>query len=207
MKKYKFKQFYMKLTVNKKRLNTKGFTLIEVFLAASLLGIILVTIFSTYASGVRIWKTVKQVNLIADRKFVLTKEKVKREILGYVRDFEDIKLKGDDESFSFPAVVDSDIVELTYFYDKGEDALMCKTVKYSDSLKEKMKKRESKVFDAEDVEFSYLFYDEADGEGSGAWLASFEQEESGIPKAIKLIIEVEKQDKKEEITEIIFLPE
>ncbi|MFH1310352.1 MAG: type II secretion system protein, partial [Candidatus Omnitrophota bacterium] len=90
----------MKNLINK----NKGFTLIEIFLTASLFGIILVTIFATYASGIRIWKTVKQVNLIADRKFVLTMEKVKREILGYVRNFEDIQFKGDRESFSFPAV-------------------------------------------------------------------------------------------------------
>ncbi|MFH1309095.1 MAG: type II secretion system protein [Candidatus Omnitrophota bacterium] len=193
----------MKHLINK----NKGFTLIEIFLTASLFGIILVTIFATYASGIRIWKTVKQVNLIADRKFVLTMEKVKREILGYVRNFEDIQFKGDRESFSFPAVVDSDIVELTYFYDKGEDALMRKTVKYTDSLKEKMKKNETTVFPAKDVEFSYLFYDEVEGEISSGWVRSFEQEDDGIPKAVKLVVEFEKPGEDKEITEIIFLPE
>ena len=194
-------------------LTNKGFTLVELFLTVSLFGIILVTIFSTYASGIRIWKTVKSVELIESRKLILTMEKIRREMLGYVRNSKEVLFKGDDESVSFPYLGTSAIVEVTYYYDKGEDALMRKAVIISESLKEKMDERETKLFDARDVEFSYLYAPKDPGGIEfetpssllGGWVSSFEEEKNGIPKAVKL--DIKPEGKEDRIEQIIFFPE
>jgi len=186
---------------------------VELFLAVSLFGIILVTIFSTYASGIRIWKTVKIVESIENRKFILTMEKIRREMLGRIRNFEDIKFTGDTERVSFPYCDASEIVEVTYFFDKGEDALMRKTVKFSESLKEQMDAKETKLFNAKDVEFSYLYEPKDSGEIEletetsllGGWEMSCEEEKNGVPKAVKLDIKIEGEE--ERIEKIIFFPE
>jgi len=196
------------------RLTNKGFTLVELFLTVSLFGIIMVTIFSTYAAGIKIWRTVKSVELIEDRKFILTMEKIRGEMFGRLRniDEEELEFKGDDESVSFPYLEGAQIVEVTYYYDGGKDALMRKEIKFSESLKDKMDKKITKLFDARGVELSYLYAPSDSGETEGGiessilggWVDSFEEKDDGVPKAVKFDIKF--KGKEERIEKIIFFP-
>lgn len=178
----------------------KGFTLVEVFLAAALLSIVLLTIFSAYTSGIRIWRTVKGVRFVSERRVPLSIEKVRRELAGYVRDFEEIEFEGNGKSLSFPGISDSGIVEITYLFDKGRHAFSRKSVKFSDSLKDKMRADVAELFSARKVEFSYLYYDEE--EGAGVWLSDFSEEDDGIPEAVKLDITIGKK----KFSRFVFLP-
>ena len=129
------------------------------------------------------------------------------------RNSKKILFKGDDESVSFPYLGTFAIVEVTYYYDKGEDALMRKAVIFSESLKENMDEKETKLFDARDVEFSYLYAPKDPGgieletETSllGGWVTSFDEEENGIPKAVKFDIKLKGEE--ERIEKVIFFPE
>jgi len=196
------------------RQTNKGFTLVELFLTVSLFGIIMLTIFSTYAAGIRIWKTVKSVELIEDRKFILTMEKIRGEMYGRIRnmDDEELQFKGDDGSVSFPYLEGAQIVEVTYYYNSGKDALMRKEIKFTESLKDKMDKKITKLFDARGIKFSYLYApseaeeteDATESSILGGWVDSFEEKEDGVPKAVKFDIKI--KGKKERIEKIIFFP-
>ena len=181
-------------------LSKKGFTLVEVFLAATLVGMILLTIFSTYSSGFKIWKATHSISSETKRKFSISMERMDREISGYIRDFEDIIFIGEKDNIVFPYVDGNEIVEVTYFFDKGDDTLWRKTMKFTESLKDKINKDITKLFEADKVEFSYLFYDER--ERSASWEDSFSEEDLAIPDAIRLDIRREG----EKISEYVFIP-
>ncbi|MFH1798458.1 MAG: type II secretion system protein [Candidatus Omnitrophota bacterium] len=188
--------------MNSKLLTNKGFTLVEVFLVASLMGILLLTVFSVYTAGIRIWKTVKSVNLMRDHKFLLAQVKMRKELSGYVRDFdeEEISFEGEAEKLTFPYISSSHIVAVTYEFDGAKRVLLRKVVKYSEFLKDKMNESISELFEAQQVEFSYLFYDKV--EQLGEWVTSFEQKEKGVPDAVKLTI----RRNDEEIIWYLFIP-
>lgn len=182
------------------RRNTRGFTLVEAFLVAASLGIVLMTIFSSYSSGIRIWRATEKLRLVEDRRFYVCIEKIKRELMGYIRDFEDVNFAGDKEELSFPSLSDLNIVQVTYLFDKNRNCLLKKVIKFSESLKERMDETTSKLFDAEDVQFSYLFYDSKDKVGS--WISGFSEKENGVPEAIRIDI----KRNNEQCSKYVFIP-
>ena len=168
------------------RPSDKGFVLVEMFLVAALLGIVFLAIFSTYTSGFRIWRKVRELKLVEDKRFFISFEKVKRELAGYLRDFDEIEFKGDKETLTFPYVSGLEIVEMSYSFNKGDHCLLRKTTKFSESLKDKMSGKVTKLFDAEDIELAYLFYEEE--KDAGGWISSFLAKENGIPLAVRFNI-------------------
>jgi len=177
-----------------------GFTLIEVFLVTTLLSIVFFTIISVHTSGIKIWKSVGNRRFTEDRKVFLAIEKIRKEITGYIRDFKEIEFTGDKESLTFPAVVGGKIVEVTYEFDKGKDVLIREVVKFTDSLKEKMKKNKTSLLEADKVEFSYLYSETA--KGAGGWANSYSSEENNELEAVKLII----RRNKKTVEKTIFIP-
>ena len=178
-----------------------GFTLVEVFLVTALFGVILIAIFSAYTAGVRIWKSVNDLDLAEKRNFAIPVEKIKKEISSYLRDFEDINFEGDKKEISFPAISGLQIVMVSYSFDKNRKALLRKKRKFSESLKDKMHEEKRELLKADDVDFSYLIYDDA--EALGTWVTKFSEEDDQIPKAIKLDIRINETNK----SVIIFIPE
>ncbi|MFH1846349.1 MAG: hypothetical protein ABH869_02195 [Candidatus Omnitrophota bacterium] len=162
---------------------TKGFTLVEIFLVASLLGGLMLTIFSVYASGIKIWRTIKDIELIKDRKFIISFEKIKRELSGYIRNYSQIEFEGSSDKIVFPYVRGKDILKITYEFDKNDRVLKRKTVKLTGALKDEMDEETADLLDADDVEISYFYYD--DLEKTGSWIGTFYESENGSPEIIK----------------------
>lgn len=181
-------------------LSLTGFTLIELFLVSALLGIVLMGIFSSYAAGVKVWSAVNRLLRSEDSKFFMSFHKVKSELMGYIREFDDIEIEGDRDHLTFPVISDLQIMEVTYKFDKSEDALMREAVKFSESLKDKMNPEVNRLFEAEKVEFSYLFFD--DKCMTAEWLGKFTEKDNGFPEAVKL--EITRNGKKD--NKFIFIP-
>ncbi len=160
--------------------------MVELLLVSALIGLVLMTIFAAYASGVKLWRNIRNVELLEDKRVYLGMEKFRREMSEFIRDFEEIEMEGDQEKVVFPHVSGTGIFAVTYEFDKNKDGLVRKRVKHSESLKDKMDEDIALVFDADRVEFSYLFYDAE--EGVGSWIESFTLSENGVPEAIKLKI-------------------
>ena len=165
-----------------------------------MLSMVLFSIFSVYSSGIRIWKTARDIQFTKNRKIFTAISKMRKEITAYIRDFEDIEAVGDKESVRFPVVDEADILEIVYFYDKGKDAIIREEIKFSDSLKDKMNTKKTILFQADDVEFSYLYGETT--EESGGWMSSFSEEEHGFPNAVKLSIRNERKN----FSKTIFIP-
>ena len=181
----------------------KGFSLVEVFLVTAILGVVLVTLFSAYAAGVKIWRTANKLELIKDRRFIISMEKITEELSGYIRDFEneDVEFEGDKNKISFPFFSGSQVVQLTYTFDKNQKYLVKKINKISDSLKDKMQVEKTKLFDASSLTFQYLLSDEMNN--TAYWASSFSEKDNGVPAAVKMIINRNDQDAEE----FIFIPQ
>ena len=199
----------------------RGFSLIEVFLVAGLLSVVLLTIFSVYSGGIKIWNMAQQFWVVQDRQFILSFEKVKKDIKGYIRDFdeEEMLFEGDRKEFSFPSLSGLEIIKVIYKFDKNSKAVVKQKVKFTDSLKEKMKENITALFPAEGCEFEYLLLSpsglsepEIDVEGkegdeglkadAGEWVSSFSEEDEGIPEAIRF--KMRKNGK--EVVKHVFIP-
>ena len=187
----------------KRQSQNKGFSLVEVFLVTAILGVVLVTLGSAYAAGVKIWRTANQLELVKDRKFIISMEKMTEELSGYIRDFEDedIDFGGDEGKVSFPLFSGSHAVQITYIFDKNRKYLLKKVVKLSDSLKDRMQGNKTELFDAKSSKFQYLLYDQINN--TAYWASSFSKEDTGVPTAVKM----EFDRKGENAKEYIFIPQ
>ncbi|MBL7157540.1 MAG: type II secretion system protein [Candidatus Omnitrophica bacterium] len=179
----------------------KGFSLVEVFLVTAMLGVVLVALFSAYAAGMKIWRTANRLELAKDRKFVISMENITEEFAGYIRDFKEMNFEGKKSEVSFPFFSGSHAVKITYVFDKNKKYLLRKTVKLSESLKDKMQEKTTKLFDAKSVKFQYLLYDQV--ENAAYWVSDFSQEENGVPAAVRIDINRNNEDTRE----FIFIPQ
>lgn len=166
----------------------RGFTLVEVFLVAMLSGVILTTILSSFVGGIRIWKTVKDSELLADRKFHISIAKIDRELRSYIRNFDEIYFEGNDKEISFSTLSGLDIVKITYSFNKGRKSLVRKKVKHSNSLKDEMNEEVTNLFSADNVEFSYLLAEPSEESDMIGWVTAFSEEDGIMPLAVRLNI-------------------
>lgn len=179
---------------------SKGFTLIELFLVTALIGMILLALFSAYNSGIRIWRSVKDIELIKNRKLFMSIEKINKELMGYIRDFEDIAFEGEKDEVSFPRISGTDILRISYSFNKGRREFLKKVIKLNDIFKGKTAEITTKLFDARNIKLHYLFFDEVEKEAN--WVSSFSEKDDGVPEAIRIDI----TRNNEEISEYIFIP-
>jgi len=166
------------------RICKKGFSLVELFLVTALMGIILAALFSAFTSGIRVWRMAQELKIAQERRFVISTEKMKAELMGYIRDFKEISFEGDKTKLTYPSISPKGIAALTYKIDKAKKALVKEEVKFSDSLKDKMRPKRTRLFSANKAVFSYLLLNST--KTSASWNNSFSTEKDGIPQAIKM---------------------
>ncbi len=188
------------ITHNSQLKTKKGFALVEVLLVASLLSLVLVTIFASYTSGFRLWQAITKLGLAKDQNLSVGMEKIKNELPGFLRDFPDIEFEGSKKKISFPVIQNGEILEITYEFKKSKHSLLRKEVMFSDSLGKSLKETVSRVLHADDVNFSFFVL--SDTKQSGSWITNFSAEDAGPPEAVKLDLRIDG----EKITKIIFMP-
>ena len=175
-----------------------GFTLIEILVVMAIFGVIFASLYSGYSLGMHVWRAFCKGGVAADRHLWLGLEKIAKDVKSiFICDT--IKFEGEDDSISFPSVQGHEIMQVEYFYKKGKKTLYLTKTKYADLLEEKESKEKREVFKAENLEFSYLYFDPDKNTfyWSSDWLL-----EDELPKAMRL--EFESNGK--EIKKLIFIP-
>lgn len=148
------------------RLNgRRGFSLIELLIAASLIPVVSFAVFSNFRAGVGLWKalhveTPNEDLSLFDRKVM--------------RDFDNaffytpLPAIGTSESFTFVAQADvgsfygasHGIVQVSYFYDASQRALFRRQLNQHEIYKEKPGNVTRLLKDIRSVEMEYFFIDE-----------------------------------------------
>jgi type II secretory pathway pseudopilin PulG len=182
----------------------KGFTLVELIVSGAIIFVVAVTVYSVFASGIRVWEKANEVSSYGHR-LRLFSEKLNLELRNTFK-FSTIPFEGTQESVSFAAIVDSAVSRISYFLN-DEDVFCRRIQNYS----EVFKKGESGKYDllipkVSQLKFSYCYLDNATGDY--AWKDDWVREEQDtIPQAVKIeLIFKNKAGKEEKFIKTVFIP-
>ena len=151
-----------------------GFTLIEILLVVSLMGLVGVAIYHTFANGLKIWQRSHQ--LILEEDTALFLDRISRELrnavifslIGFeggehsVKFATRIRTKADARSGREAGAAVSQIGQMEYVYDAGKKGLYQRQANYSQALDHKKGSERLLLNQIGSVDFRY-FYLDADG--------------------------------------------
>lgn len=140
-------------------MKTKGFTLIEALIVATIFSFIAAGIAASFVSGMKLWGRAQDL-ISLQGKVLLGFELMSRELRQSV-DFPDIGFKGTSQEVSFPALIYGSIVKVTYKFSFPDNAVIRREVELKDIISgnEEKEYREKKVLSAEEFRLSYLYFD------------------------------------------------
>ncbi|MFH1678923.1 MAG: type II secretion system protein GspJ [Candidatus Omnitrophota bacterium] len=173
-------------TYRNKRFNSRSFTIIELLITAGIFAVVSVAIYTTFNSGIRVWRSVKDAD-IAEARNLIKFEKLNRE-LRQAFNFQDIAFAGTNEQIEFPQVIDSDITRVTYLLDAGKKNLSRSQIKLKDILEAQSPEPGAIYFtNIEKFNLSYLYFDLE--KSAYSWKESWEG--PGLPFAVKIDISID----------------
>ncbi|MDP3142735.1 MAG: prepilin-type N-terminal cleavage/methylation domain-containing protein [Candidatus Omnitrophota bacterium] len=181
------------LNIHKKR--NRGFTLIELLIVASILAVVMLAIYSSFISGLRLWQRSQNLSQI-QRKVIIGLEKISSQVRQSI-DFPDIGFNGTKTKFSFPLIirekdedrVKEEIAKVTFEFDAEHKSLIRSAERYQDILLEGDGKKVSAqvlIPRIEEANFSYYYFDDSKPD---PWKEEWKPEEGvAIPMAVKITI-------------------
>ncbi|MCX5712247.1 MAG: prepilin-type N-terminal cleavage/methylation domain-containing protein [Candidatus Omnitrophica bacterium] len=178
---------------------SSGFTLVEMLVAATLFAVIGLGIMTSFSSGVKLWNRAKQTDFVRC-ELLLGFETLARD-LRQSMDISKIGFEGTAKELSFPTLAVGKVVKMTYRFDpdSGSFNLSSIAMKDLDSLKKDQVIPERVLFKAQDIVFSYLYFDKE--KNSYAWAESCPKDK-GRFSAIKIQAKL----KGEELEKTVFIP-
>lgn len=182
-------------------LKNRGFTLVEMLMAATIFSIIAAGMALSFMSGMRLWaRAQRQEGALAEA--LLTLERMAREVRQSV-DVPAIGFGGTASEVSFPCLVGDSVVQLTYAFDRSNKTLRRRQVGLKEIIEERLQPEvlESLLLIANDVALDYASVDKEHKRPTGAWQEEWDQDD-GVPPAIRLRIQL----KDDTVTKTIFIP-
>ncbi len=195
--------------MRKKR--NRGFSLVELFIATSIIFLVAGAVYSAFSNGVNVWRRCT-INREVERDIAINLTKIARSIRNTF-EFSNIPFEGTDEAISFPAIVSEDEVgRMTYFFDDSENKLYKNERTYIELYgvdpNSEIDSFGGTVFisDVSDWKFTYCYLDNATGEYK--WKDSWKKEEQdSIPRAVKIEFSLNKYENETlDFTKTVFIP-
>lgn len=192
----------------KKKTRLKAFSLVELLIALSIFAVVSIAIYSTFNSGLKVLRKVKDVDL-AQQSFIFKVERLSREIRETIP-LRKLSLSGSKEKLAFGLAVGNRPCRLTYYFDNSNKNLMRGVDNLADIISNDTETKETKINPElkskgavflkgiKEVRFGYLYLDLK----TKAYAWAEEWEEDFLPLAIRFNLSTDKQD----YETIIFLP-
>lgn len=186
------------------RLTRRSFTLIELLISVTIFSVVSIAIYSTFDSGMRIWRRMEKFNL-ADIRPLIKIEKMSAELRQtFIFRGGDFAFSGDKQKIQILVIIDSELNRVTYFFEKGSKIILRRCDKFKDIKLAKRNKEEmvSKPIQflngVSEFNFSYFYFDSE----KGIYLWKEEWEENILPLAVKINITLQN----ETYSKTIFIP-
>ena len=197
----------------------KGFTLVELLIVASILGMVALAVLSSFDAGFRVFAHIQTFGG-TQADVLLAMERFERDVKNAFR-LSEITFDGGTKEISFPTVVtrldeeDNERVSLgkiTYRFDSSQKAFVVKEEGYAGSVAGEGSGETSSEILAyiEDLNFNYYFYrKEMEGDQERVdygWKAVWNGEEEGLPKGIKIEVVFTNGSRENSLSRTVFIP-
>jgi prepilin-type N-terminal cleavage/methylation domain-containing protein len=138
---------------------SKGFTLVETLVVATIFSFIGLAIATSFMTGIKIWDRARNTDFLQYNN-LLTLEMITKE-LRQALDYPLIGFEVKAGEFSFPTLIGDSVVKITYTFDSEKKALLRKQLDLKDiiSNKEQENTKEKIVFNSlEEFSLSYFYH-------------------------------------------------
>lgn len=199
-------------------MNNKGFTIIELLLAATIMSMISLAVVSTLGTGLRAFDRVQSFGGFHADVLVFL-EGVEHDLRNTFA-FSPIKFQGNSRSMSFAAVgtkLDEDgneftvLEERSYDFDSSQKALISKEEDLAPTVSSAVEEsvRTQRITPIKTVEFQYYSYSKAIENGEekieSGWQGTWTDEEN-IPKGVKIIVTFDDGGEEVSLARTVFIP-
>ena len=171
------------------RIHLRGaFTLIEMLIVTVILSVVSLAIYSTFSSGIRIWKRVSASPAYEDQAIFF--DRLGHDLRNAVA-LQAIPLMGSDEQLEFPVIADSPrmkvrtVARTSYVYEPGSGAIKRWQDDYSAIFTGRQDLTRTVLSGVADVKISYYFFNKDEKEF--AWADRWTQ--ADFPLAVRVELE------------------
>jgi len=192
------------------KVRAKGFTLLELLITASLIALMGLAIYCTFARGVMVWERVNKTDVV-EQEAMFSLQTLAKELRNSFK-FSGIEFNGNKNEISFPTYVNTarigktpiwEVGRVSYFYDSKKGVFFRRQESYIDLFRDKLPRAKEKISQAEDLEISYYFFD-AIGK-TYKWKDSWTDKEN-FPLGIKIKLLAGTGENEKEFVETVYLP-
>ncbi|MFH0763893.1 MAG: prepilin-type N-terminal cleavage/methylation domain-containing protein [Candidatus Omnitrophota bacterium] len=207
--------------------NNRGFTLAELLIAASIIGMIGMIILATFAGGLRVYNRLRAYS-VKEYDILISLEKIERDMRNSLG-FSGVDFRGDAKKISFAAIVESagpggekamTLGRISYYADGLEGVLLKEEADYPRAVSEinTGKHALKELAAADDIKFSYFCFNSQDNrcEWKDSWNTeeksdeekSDDEESPGKKFPLAVNVEVTLKDGKNDIklARTVFMP-
>ncbi len=201
-----------------KKNNSRGFTLIELMVAASILGLIGMAILTAFGSGFHVYERVQSYGGVqADVLLVL--EEMERDLRNTFPSSA-IKFEGDAQSISFPVIIEKietvegedvevpSIGQASYYLEKDDDTqvLLRQQKSYGEAVSGVVQKedRETALAFVSELTFSYYLFNAEDEEYT--WEDIWPEEDEGFPSGVKIDLVFQDGQREVPLSRTVLIP-
>lgn len=189
---------------------SSAFTLIELLVTTSIIAVIALAIFSTFAAGIKAYQKVQ--GYMAERDILLALEKIERDLINTFS-FTNIAFTGDNKQMSFAGLIgftaftnpDSNLSvgKITYHMDADKGTLMKEEQDYSQALSKNAQESNSKILASlKDINLTYYYFNSELKKYD--WKNSWQ--EDSLPGAVKVKMIFNNDNQDVEITRTVVIP-
>ena len=181
-----------------------AFTLVELLISSTIMALVIITVYSVFASGITVWKKGSQTSTY-ERRLRLFSEKLSRELRNTFK-FSNILFEGTADEIAFAGLVKQGVGRISYFLN-AKNIFCRRQQSYAQSFKkDDWAEPEELIFGISELNFSYCYLDNASGEykWKPKWVKG---EQDTIPVAVKIELIFKAELKPEsKFTKTIFIP-
>ena len=183
----------------------KGFTFVEMFLVAVLLAVISLAVYSTFASGIKVWQRASVTSPKESAGIFF--DKFDRDLRNSFK-FASIQFTGGRERLQFPTIVESPRMEkktvgaVLYVFNEGRGVLTREARDFAHVYSDSTGLTSEAIANVKSIKFFYHFYDTTKQE----YLWSDEWSRDGIPLAVRVELEIENGSEIETFYKTVAIP-
>ena len=188
----------------------KGFTLLELLITTSLIALMGLAIYSTFARGVMVWERGSKTDVV-EQEAMFSLQSLAKELKNSFK-FSGIKFSGTKDGVFFPTYVNTarvgeapkwEIGRVSYFYDSSKKSFFCREASYVDLFQDDLPKAREIVAQVNDLEINYYFFDAI--AKTYKWKNSWSGKET-FPLGVRIVLTIGSGEEGKEFVKTVYLP-